>query len=183
MGYAPGVPTSRKAGISLIEMLLAFTILVVCLVPLIELMTGTTRGTKITRDYLIAYNLAQMVFEHVMHEATANATDAFDQVVARMQKTTKSSIADLALAPRQLFPDDGLPEFNPQTGDQNFVDLFKRYKYTCAIVLAPASADTVLSAADSKTQLARVDIKVFWFDHQNKETNLSFSDYIVRRRF
>lgn len=172
-------------------MLLAFTILVVCLLPLVELMTTTTRGTKITRDYLIAYNLAQMVFEHVMHEATANATDAFDQVEARMKKSGGTgpqgcagggvSISELALSPRQLFPDDGLPEFNATTGQQNYVDLFKRYSYTLDIKPAQG-ADTVIGA-DSKAQLARVDIKVFWIDHQNKCTNLTFSDYIVRRRF
>lgn len=184
----------RQPGISLIEMLLAFAILVLTLVPLLELMIGTTKGTKLTRDYLIGYNLAQLAFEQVMHAATTDAKDAFDTVVTQFRKPAGAagpsgcpgvSISELAIAPEVLLPDDGNAKFNPQTGDPDYVNLYKRYSYTMDITPAPASADTVVSGqgADAKAALARVDIKVFWKDLQGNCTSLNFSDYIVRRRF
>ena len=175
-------------------MLLAFAILVLTLVPLLELMIGTTRGTKLTRDYLIGYNLAQMAFEQVMHAATVDAQSAFDTVVTQFNKPAGGagpsgcpgvSISELAVAPEVLLPDDGNPKLNPSTGDQDYVNLYKRYSYAMTITPAPASADTVVAGqgADAKATLARVDIQVFWKDGQGNCTSLNFSDYIVRRRF
>lgn len=175
-------------------MLLAFAILVLTLVPLLELMIGTTKGTKITRDYLIAYNLAQMAFEQVMHAATVDSAGAFDTVVSQFHKPPGApgpsgcpgiSISELAQAPEVLLPDDGNAAFHVGTGDPDYVNLFKKYSYGMTITPAPASADTVVSGSGSgaRAQLARVDIKVFWKDHQGNCTSLNFSDYIVRRRF
>lgn len=182
-------------------MLLAFAILVITLVPMLELMIGTTKGTKITRDYLIAYNLAQLAFEQVMHAATVDAKDSFDTVVTRFSRPESATgpsgcpgvpVTELAVAasvpgqpPAVLFPDDGNTAFNTTSGDPDFLNLFRRYTYTMVIVPAPASADTVVSGtgADAKATLARVDIKVFWKDHQGNCTSLKFSDYIARRKF
>ena len=181
-----------RPGFSLIEMLLAFAILVLTLVPLLELMTTTTRGTKLTRDYLIGYNLAQLVFENVMHAATVDAKSAFEDVVAQFNKPGGGnsgpnqcpgvSISELAKSPDVLIPDDGKPEFNPAGTDREYVNLYTKYSYTCTITPAPAGADTVVGA-DSKATLARVDIQVFWKDAQNQCSHLSFSDYIAKRKF
>lgn len=184
----------RRSGISLIEMLLAFAILVLTLVPMLELMIGTTKGTKLTRDYLVGYNLAQMAFEQVMHAATVDAQGAFDAVVTQFNKPAGAagpggcpgvSISELAIAPDVLMPDDGNPQFNPGSGDPDYVNLYKKYSYAMTITPAPANADTVVAGqgADAKATLARVDIKVFWKDGQGNCTSLNFSDYIVRRRF
>ena len=179
-----------RPGISLIEMLLAFAILVLTLVPLLELMIGTTKGTKITRDYLIGYNLAQLAFEQVMHAATVDAQGSFDSVVTQFSRPAGGagpsgcpgvSISELAPG-GALLPDDGNPAFNPTSGDPDYVNLYRRYTYTLTITPAPASADTVV-APGGKAMLARVDIQVFWKDHQGNCTNLKFSDYIARRRF
>lgn len=189
----------RFRAFSLVEMLLAFAILVLTLVPMLELMTTTTRGTKITRDYLIGYNLAQMVFENVMNAATVDAKDAFDNVVTQFNRPGAgnggpngcpgASITELARgnvpgdpAPGVLIADDGNAAFSPTGGEAHFRELFTRYSYTCTITPSPASADTV-TGADSKPTLARVDIEVFWRDQLNQCTSIKFSDYIAKRRF
>lgn len=182
-----------RFAISLVEMLLAFAILVLTLVPMLELMIGTTKGTKLTRDYLIGYNLAQLAFEQVMHAATVDSKDAFDTVVAQFRKPGGAngpsgcpgvSISELAVAPEVLLPDDGNAQFNPASGDQDYVNLYKRYSYTMDITPSQGT-DTVVAGqgADAKAQMMRVDIKVFWKDLQGNCTSLNFSDYIVRRRF
>lgn len=172
-------------------MLLAFAVLVVCLIPLIEVMTTTTRGTKVTRDYLIGYNLAQMVFETAMHEATVDATTTLESLKSRLEKPEGGSapngcsgvsISELAGAGKPLFPDDGLPQFNPQTGDKDYVNLFARYSYSLKFTPSPAGADAVVSSA-AGAQLARVDVKVYWKDHMNQCTSITFSDFISRRKF
>lgn len=174
-------------------MLLAFAILVLTLVPMLELMIGTTKGTKITRDYLIGYNLAQLAFEQVTHAATLDSTTAFDTAVQQFNKPPGAngpsgclgvSISELAIAPDVLFPDDGNPKFNPATGDPDYVNLFKKYSYSMEIKPA-TNADTVVSGTgtNQQAQLARVDIKIYWKDHQGVCTSVNFSDYIVRRRF
>jgi hypothetical protein len=172
-------------------MLLAFAVLVVCLIPLIETMTTTTRGTKVTRDYLIGYNLAQMVFETVMHAATVDATTTFESLAGQLSKpdTTTApngckgvSISELSSGGKPLFPADGLPQFDPATGDPDYVNLYKRYSYSLKFTPSPPGADTVV-AQGGAAQLARVDVVVYWKDHQGQCTNIRFSDFISRRKF
>lgn len=173
----------KRRAISLIEMLIAFAILVLTLVPLLELMTTTTKGTRLTRDYLIGYNLAQLVFENVMHAATVNPTDAFDKVLqAKFITASPAPVTKLAEGETDgLLPTDGKPEFDPASGDPDYVALYKRYTYTCTITQAPASADTVV--ANGHATLMRVDIEVFWNDGQNHTSSVKFSDYVARRQF
>jgi hypothetical protein len=185
----------RRPGISLMEMLLAFAVLVVCLIPLIEVMITTTKGVKLTRDYLIGYNMAQLAFEQVMHVATLRSDVDFTQLATQYDRRPTGSgpspngcpgvsVSALSTSATDIIlPDDGVAEFNPQSGEKDFTNLFTRYSYTMSIAPAPPSADTVVSPADSKAALARVDVKVFWKNPQGECQAVAFSDYISRRKF
>lgn len=173
-------------------MLLAVVILLVTLVPLIELMTTTTKGTKLTRDHLVAYNLAQMAFEQVVHHSTLDNANRLEDVAQKFNRAETQtapngcpgvSIANLSNGPADIImPEDNDPKLNFQTGDPDFVTLFKLYSYSMKITLAAAGADTVITP-DSKVALARVDIKVYWKNNVGQCQSIRYSDYFARRKY
>ena len=178
-------------GMSVLEILIAFAVLVISIIPLLELMTTTTRGTKLTRDYLVAYNLAQMAFEQVVNHSTLDKTDSFDQVVTIFNTSASQRgpngcsgvpVSELATSPADpILPGDGLPEFNFETGDPSFSELFKRFSYTLAI--QPASGDDTVVSTSSQVNLARVDVNVFWKNLKGECRSLKYAGYITRRRY
>lgn len=180
-----------RFGITVLEMLMAFTILVLTLLPLIELMTTTTKGTQLTRDYLVAYNLASMIFEQVVNHSSLDNAGSFDAVAARFNPSATgtapngcpgAALSTLSATPDdQLLPDDGDPTLNLETGHPSFVNLYKRYSYS--VTIQPATgADTVVTP-EAKAALARVDVKVHWKGFQGQNQTVRYSDFIARRKF
>jgi hypothetical protein len=181
-----------RGGVTFLEILLALFILLLSIVPLYELLVTTTRATKLTREYLVAHNLAQLAFEQVSYYSTIDNAASFDKVVglfteAEAQKAPNGCpgvpVTNLSTSPSDtILPDDGVKDFNFQTGDPDFVSLFSKFSYSLVVTQAASTADTVVTT-DSKASLARVDVKVFWKDERGQCQSLAYSDFISRRRY
>ncbi len=176
-------------GFSLLEAIFAIAILVAALIPLTTLMTTTNRGVKVTRDHLIASNLAEMAFEQVYQAATEDQQGSFDRAVATYASIGGGSasgcpgapISALVQAPGDtLMPSDGDAALDPNTGEPDYVSLYKRYSYTMDVRVANAPTVT---ADNGQPTLAHVDIKVYWKDLEGNCQSVALSDFVPRRRF
>ena len=180
----------RTSGFSLLEVVFAVAIIAAAIIPLTDLMTTTSHGSAVTRDHLIASNLAELAFEQVYEAATADSQASFDQAVATFNTPAGSvgpggcpgvPVSDLAKKPGDtIMPGDGDPKLDPATGDPEYKLLYQRYSYTMTTQASASANDTT---TDAKSTLARVDVKVYWKDLQGNCQSVALSSYVPRRRY
>lgn len=184
----------HRSGLSLVEVLLASSIFVLAMIPLIELLTTTSRGTKLTADHLIAQNLAQMAFEQVASHATLDNADSFDEAMQLFNRTGNQSapngcpgvaIHDLAGPGEVLMPQDGKPELDMSSTQVPLGRAMSRFSASIAIAPASQAASAVTTTGPNgpRATLARVDVEVHWKNERGECRSIKLSDYVVRRKY
>lgn len=178
----------------MVEVLLASAIFVVALIPLIELLTTTSRGTRLTADHLIAQNLAQMAFEQVASHSTLDNADSFDEAIQLFNQTGGQTAAngcpgvaipDLAGPGGVLLPQDGKPELDLASNQSPLGRAMGRFSASIQIAAASTGASAVTTQGPSgpRATLARVDVEVHWKNERGECRSIRLSDYVVRRKF
>jgi hypothetical protein len=180
----------RRWGFSVLEIVFAIAILAAAMIPLLTLVSTTNRGTKVTRDHLIAGNLAELAFEQVYQAATEDSQLAFDKALGTFNTPGGSTgpggcpgvpISTLGTQLGEtLMPSNGDPALDPATGDPDYVSLYQRYSYT---MTTRASENASVTTTDSRPTLARVDIRVYWKDIAGNCQWVDLAGYIPRRRY
>lgn len=175
---------------SLLEVIFAFAILVAALIPLTDLMTTTNRGVKVTRDHLVASNLAEMAFEQVYQAATEDRQGSFDRAATGFSTPNGAtaasgcpgvSISNLVQASGDtLMPADGDPTLDPASGDPDYVSLYKRYSYTLDIRV---STSNNVTTADGQPTMMHVEVRVYWKDLEGNCQSVGLSNYVARRQY